>query len=163
MVARTSATKAQLDLLDRVMGYKNTAIVAKMEREHKLSLEDAELLFKETKRFLWLAHITIDAVITPPMIIDKGWHTFILFTKEYMDFCLEMFGQMIHHRPWHPEDDASFEKVAHDLNSSKAQVALQFGSDVSRFWDYGPIEDISIEFWCPNNPPYDKHHMLGRS
>lgn len=32
-------------------------------------------------------------------MLDEMWHTFILFTKDYGDFCHEMFGHFIHHLP----------------------------------------------------------------
>jgi hypothetical protein len=31
--------------------------------------------------------------------VDEIWHSFILFTREYAEFCEKVCGQMIHHRP----------------------------------------------------------------
>lgn len=31
--------------------------------------------------------------------IDDMWHTFLLFTKDYADFCEKYFGEFIHHFP----------------------------------------------------------------
>jgi len=35
----------------------------------------------------------------PSRIVDEAWHTFILFTREYTDFCQRAFGGYLHHAP----------------------------------------------------------------
>lgn len=34
--------------------------------------------------------------------IDEVWHTFILFTREYSEFCHRAFGYYLHHQPGIP-------------------------------------------------------------
>ena len=36
--------------------------------------------------------------------IDDMWHTFLLFTKDYMYFCSKYLGQYFHHSPTTSED-----------------------------------------------------------
>jgi hypothetical protein len=36
----------------------------------------------------------------PLLIIYKMWHTFILFTEDYAEFCNTHFGAMLHHQPF---------------------------------------------------------------
>jgi hypothetical protein len=31
--------------------------------------------------------------------VDIGWHTFILYTKPYADFCHDVVGRFVHHMP----------------------------------------------------------------
>lgn len=38
----------------------------------------------------------------PSRIVDEAWHTFILFTREYADFCERAFGGFLHHAPSGP-------------------------------------------------------------
>lgn len=33
------------------------------------------------------------------VVIDEMWHNFVLFTKEYTQFCKEYFGYYLHHGP----------------------------------------------------------------
>jgi hypothetical protein len=33
------------------------------------------------------------------VLIDDAWHAFVLCTKQYEEFCLKVFGKMIHHSP----------------------------------------------------------------
>lgn len=35
----------------------------------------------------------------PSGVIDEVWHTFLLFTRPYQEFCYERYGKMIHHVP----------------------------------------------------------------
>jgi hypothetical protein len=32
-------------------------------------------------------------------LIDEGWHEFIMYTRDYSDFCQKFFGRYIHHQP----------------------------------------------------------------
>lgn len=37
--------------------------------------------------------------LSPSPAADVGWHTFILFTKDYAEFCERVAGRFIHHVP----------------------------------------------------------------
>lgn len=37
--------------------------------------------------------------LTPSEEVDIGWDTFILYTREYMDFCGRAAGRFVHHTP----------------------------------------------------------------
>lgn len=47
--------------------------------------------------------------LSPSPEIDLGWDTFILYTREYMDFCGRVAGRYVHHTP---NDDPVGELVA---------------------------------------------------
>jgi hypothetical protein len=40
------------------------------------------------------------------------WHCFILFTKDYADFCQKYFGYYIHHLPFTRDDKAKFARMS---------------------------------------------------
>ena len=86
------------ELLNRVDGYANLDVVAKLKIEFNISQWEAGLLFYDVKRFLFL-RATQEGVWSPPSKIDDGWHEFILFTKDYTDFCKLFFSRFIHHSP----------------------------------------------------------------
>src|SRR5262245_30634822 len=61
---------------------------------------EAEALFVEVKRHLFLALTLTDRTL--PVFstrIDEAWHQFILFTREYHDFCTRFAGHYLHHSP----------------------------------------------------------------
>ncbi|MET7640417.1 hypothetical protein [Streptomyces sp. NPDC005438] len=39
------------------------------------------------------------SVLSPSPLVDIGWHTFILHSREYSEFCDEVAGHFIHHVP----------------------------------------------------------------
>lgn len=38
-------------------------------------------------------------VSMPSQVVDDMWHDFILFTRNYQDFCSKAFGRYLHHTP----------------------------------------------------------------
>lgn len=80
-------------------------------RAKGVTLSQAEEVFRETKRWLWLCayrkeqfeqgKISFSQIplASEALVIDLMWHTFLLFTKDYSDFCQRNFGFFIHHYP----------------------------------------------------------------
>jgi hypothetical protein len=143
-----------LPSLNDVLQYQNADIIARYKKdypENKLSAEDA---LHEILKFFWAGqlHSKLRAEepdnealkfhwsLHPEMKeIDDMWHTFVLFTKEYRDFCNHYFGQFIDHSPKTDED----KKQAHDNYeehlSTEIQRMLSFvydhlGEETLRFW-----------------------------
>src|SRR5436189_1421812 len=62
--------------------------------------EEGEAIFTEVKR--WIALIRTDRTKDWEMYsarIDEVWHQFILFTREYIEFCNQFFGAYVSHIP----------------------------------------------------------------
>jgi hypothetical protein len=95
-----------------VLAYRFPPLVERIKKELKLSQEDAEELFKDMLMFLYLCGTnTTDGRYSPPKMIDEAWHTFIIFTREYAQFCHENFGHFLHHNPFTRENRAAFTKL----------------------------------------------------
>ncbi|MDO0934821.1 hypothetical protein QQY66_25245 [Streptomyces sp. DG2A-72] len=39
------------------------------------------------------------ACLSPSQVVDPGWHTFILHSPEYTEWCQTRYGHYIHHAP----------------------------------------------------------------
>ena len=80
-----------------------TVVVEGFMERYDVSYEEAQDIFNETKKWLWLAANAPDQInlfIDKPLqIIDEMWHTFILHTKAYYEFCFGHFKRFIHHNP----------------------------------------------------------------
>lgn len=72
--------------------------------------EEAELIFEDCQRFLWLVAKKDQERLNDPSvpdifiskgmrIIDEMWHCFILYTEFYTNFCHKYLGGFIHHPP----------------------------------------------------------------
>jgi hypothetical protein len=44
--------------------------------------------------------------------VDEFWHTFLVFTMDYVDFCRDVFGRYVHHVPISDEDRGSSDVAA---------------------------------------------------
>lgn len=108
--------------LSKVLAYNNDAVIERYQKDFGISSNDAALLFSDVKRFLWLA--AIEGVVAPPPKIDDGWHTFIIFTLDYQNFCERYFGRFMHHRPSRPTDKPDGGKA---MRSTVESVNVHFG------------------------------------
>jgi hypothetical protein len=135
-----SVTEAveRLRTTDRRPKYVNPAVVARISREMKCSVERAEGLFDDMIMFLWMASTTSEVRVPTPAI-DEAWHVFLLFTKDYMSFCDQYCGGYMHHQPHLGKPtDITLELVAPTID----HMAEAFGGPPSRNWDY-----VSLPAW----------------
>lgn len=147
--------------LETVLAYQNQDIIDRYVVDYDATAEDAALLFEDVKRWLWMCaeakRETAEGLDVPtPTIFDEQealddmWHTFILFTPAYVDFCFGNFGTYLHHEPT-PERvkreyaDASEETKAAGIRERaglRRQVAGyafdKLGADVARRWYLSP-------------------------
>jgi len=75
-------------------------------------LNESEAILVEVLRFMQLVYLHGER-LTPSHKVDLAWHEFILFTKQYADFCLHHFNRFIHHYPGdnHSENKMAFKKL----------------------------------------------------
>lgn len=154
--------------LQEVLAYENEAVVRKFVERLNVSLEDARVVFDDTKRWLWLCadqRLKLieagDPDATAPPVIDRSlfildemWHTFILFTKDYTDFCEKYFVFYIHHQPttyetrsrrnesFRQDFDGSLDSFMHDLKHQMSVVYDAFGADTLKRW----YEEYPLKF-----------------
>jgi len=60
---------------------------------------EAELIMDDGLAFLRDCAVNPEQRLSPSPRADLGWHTFILFTKDYAEFCQRIAGRFIHHVP----------------------------------------------------------------
>ena len=65
---------------------------------YKWSDEYIDRLIEEYKKFLYLSTV-VDFKVTPSFPIDQAWHSHILFTRSYMNYCETYLGGYFHHGP----------------------------------------------------------------
>ncbi len=97
--------------IQEVLSYDFPSLVENFSRRFKLPKRECIEIFTETKKWLWLANefefdravsaVNIEELPLFPhlLIIDEMWHSFILFTVPYSEFCNSFFGAYIHHHP----------------------------------------------------------------
>lgn len=86
--------------LSDVLSYKNENVISRFLDLFNVPEQEAEDIFQETKKFIYLTSIDKEAFICNDMlIIDEMWHNFILFTPDYKAFCEKYFSGFKHHVP----------------------------------------------------------------
>lgn len=117
--------------INAVMGYKNDSLVRRFQHKLGLSQKEAQMLLDDVKRFLYLC-ATEEKRIVPPGMVDEGWHSFILFTKDYANFCQRYFGKFIHHQPWTTKSITKGQTAL--VAQTKTIIRRVFGKMPSKFW-----------------------------
>lgn len=99
MVSKYLPMLSSVEMLEAAHKFDLSAVVARYIKEfgetEVRSLEIAE----ELKRFLVLCALdkTKGYAVRDP--VDQMWHTFIIFTKNYFDFCRALGRPYLHHDP----------------------------------------------------------------
>src|SRR3990167_11032977 len=78
---------------------KLTNVKLRLQKTYNWSEDFANLAINEYAKFLYLCSLFPNDHIIPGKVIDVIWHEHILHTKDYMEFCDEVFKQYLHHEP----------------------------------------------------------------
>ena len=144
--------------LEEALKFKCSKSIHAFHYAYDVSLEESAIIFEDMIRFLWLSRNykdlnlddSVHSIDPAIIVIDEMWHTFILHTKEYIDFCVKYFGGYLHHEP-NPKDKSSkkiYQLNEVELNELEASRRIKyscifdlFGEDVFRRWYlYYPTE-----------------------
>lgn len=100
--------------LSELLTYRHPQVIKSYKRNFQVEEDQAVDLFQDMLKYLWLVikhqqerqqqplnpALDFSLVMHQEMRpIDEMWHNFILYTKDYQDFCQHYFGQFIHHYP----------------------------------------------------------------
>ena len=116
--------------LEETLNYKNDRIINKFRVLYEMSLSEVQEIASEAYRWLWLnAQLKqarsqnikgiprILVIHTGMVVVDEYWHTFILHTRDYEQFCKDYLGTFIHHSPATPDfQQLSLEETELQLN-----------------------------------------------
>ncbi len=78
--------------------YKHEDLCQRFAEKYDMTKTDAEKVFEETKRFLFVAMLS-EEPSSPSRLVDEMWHEFITYTEHYYSFCTYFNGRLIHHCP----------------------------------------------------------------
>ncbi|WP_234310435.1 glycine-rich domain-containing protein [Streptomyces sp. NRRL S-474] len=96
------------------LSYEAPFVIEKLVKDHIVDTpEEGQALFEEVKRYLVL--VSVSGGTAWPMYslrIDEAWHQFILFTRQYMEFCHKYFGRYMPHSPSNSPTDGQEKPAA---------------------------------------------------
>ncbi|GGI76594.1 hypothetical protein GCM10007978_12800 [Shewanella hanedai] len=130
--------------IEDVLAYQNKDVTDRFIKLYGVEEDVAVEIFEDVKRWLWMASearvqgneqpIVIDRAL---VVLDQMWHNFMLFTRDYGQFCKDFFGGYIHHSPMTAEGVTSVENELDGYSLSERKAALM---DKKR-WQYEFIYD----------------------
>ena len=151
--------------LEQIEKYPFTQVREKLLKKGELAPEAIDEAVREFRKYLALIALGHKNVGMMSASVDEVWHTFILFTRDYMSFCEEVFGHYLHHQPSLPSQP---------LGDGPRQLFVEayrseFG-EPPPIWDRalsaeGPTdgccgEDCSPEPSCSGEPPPTVRHIV---
>jgi hypothetical protein len=74
-------------------------LVRRLIKDEDMPRPLAERVMDQALAFLLLCAQAPGGDFSPSPLVDIGWHTFILYTKPYAEFCDRVAGRFIHHAP----------------------------------------------------------------
>jgi hypothetical protein len=74
-------------------------LVRAIQNDHEVTRVLAERILDQALVFLGACASEPEDLLVPSSLVDIGWHTFILYTKDYAAFCDQVAGRFIHHVP----------------------------------------------------------------
>ncbi|MFC4941990.1 glycine-rich domain-containing protein [Pseudonocardia sp. GCM10023141] len=84
-----------------------------LDEHHVASLDEGSALFEEVKRYLFLSQCDPSRSWQMYSLrVDQAWHQFVLFTAQYVRFCMDHFGRYLHHAPSNSPPSADAGPVA---------------------------------------------------
>jgi hypothetical protein len=101
-------TLQEVSNLAHVLSYTHLGVIQRYAKQENYSFERADGDFKECLKFLFLCANSEGVPCSPSNTIDKIWHYFILFTRDYNFFCEEYLGNFIHHNPTEGADALAY-------------------------------------------------------
>lgn len=143
--------------LEEALGYQNDDVVERYAEEFGYSVLQSQAIFEETKKWLWLCGLqSLEGSRLPLTLFDEllpvdlMWHTFILFTHDYADFCNRFCGTFVHHVPR--------TKRSETLSLEKQKERIQYTYEF--IFDYLGAE--TLIYWCEVLPITFEPLITGR-
>lgn len=91
----------------------------------------AEELVTEYLRYMTIVSENQGQIFAPSDAVDEVWHTHLLFTADYAEFCEKVVGTFLHHRPATDRGlmQPCYHQTVHALHA-------RFGDEINgAYWD----------------------------
>ena len=89
----------KIDREDAIDSFDLSYVHEKLVNEGKFTLEELRSIDYEFRRFLKLVLSDKGPLAMVDRRVDELWHSFILFTPQYEEFCEKVMGFFVHHQP----------------------------------------------------------------
>lgn len=137
--------------LQQILAYRNEDVISRFTDQFSVDEAEAEDIFTETRKFLYLVQQPGIFIPDELLIIDEMWHNFILFTKEYQAFCQRCFGRYLHHLPASRAEKTEQRRIAvEDPAGSKERFNARLGHVIGLAYDI--LGESTVRKWFKEYP-----------
>lgn len=111
-------------LLNELLTYQNESVVHYFcQQNPNFNIQQSKQLFQDLLGWMWLTAYRKKTqrhtfLFGPLIVLDSIWHTFILHTRNYQEFCETYFEEFFHH-------DVEPEGLEHQLSEEELSEFLQ--------------------------------------
>ena len=161
--------------LEEIMAYENKWVLDRFKKSchwFQGTDEDAQMIWEDLKRFLWL-YASIEeqrkenpeldlpdiSIADAMVVIDEMWHAFVLYTQFYIEFCEKYLGGYMHHPVPCEKFVANVKTLGHEqakeifVTEMVNCVYSTFGEEIAVRWF-----DEYFKF-SPPDPSGSEHHV----
>jgi hypothetical protein len=118
-----------------ILAYQNDRVLKRYASDYGSTPEDARRCFTALKEFLIVCAVKPGYKVTSDPV-DRMWHTFLLFTKDYKNFCEENLGMFINHEPFENPSPQTYLET-------RAFAKEYFGNIDEQLWSVDAKADCS--------------------
>lgn len=132
--------------LTTVLAYANPNVLDRYRKDHPDNQLSAEEAFHDLMQYLWLSGklkkerteaqdastLGFGAFVFPVMKeMDDMWHSFLLFTSDYREFCLRHFDTFLDHAPVQDNDSPT---PVEAIEGWLRYIGTHLGEETLRKW-----------------------------
>lgn len=142
--------------LNFLLLYKPEKVFQRYQKDFPMNKLSSEIAFRELLKYLWLSQKHqqdkqeqpnnkelefIFSIHSEMKEIDDMWHTFILFTREYIDFSEKYFSNFIHHIPHTGKEVFTPDDYKLQLTRYLSYIYDHLGEETVRLWFDEPLKE----------------------
>ncbi|HEV3355458.1 MAG TPA: hypothetical protein VG247_01625 [Pseudonocardiaceae bacterium] len=130
-------------------------LARRIAKDANLPTELADRILDQALAFLGACARDHDELLAPTELVDIGWHTFVLYTHDYAEFCRQIAGRFIHHTPTDENDPTASGAAARATVARTATAIEAAGFIVDReLWQFGAVAACTgCHNGCHDDPP----------
>ena len=132
-------------------------LASRIVGEHDVERGLAERTMDQALAFLAACARNTGSPLAPSDLVDIGWHTFVLHTRDYAAFCERIAGRFLHHVPTEDHDPAASGDTARGTVARTVGAIEAAGFPVdAELWPQA-VGCTGCHNGCHDDPPPARH------
>ncbi len=107
LLAVPSGARPLVRPLPELLAFEHDRLVDRYIKDFGVIRSTARRRFEGFKQFIAVCGMMDGHKVTSDAI-DSVWHTFLLFTRDYDDFCRSYVGRFVHHEPFETPNPGAY-------------------------------------------------------